>query len=444
MSPESRRFWRVLGVVLLAAFALRAGYVITVTHHDEHFYDAAFYEQAAHRIVDGDGFVDPLAKFNHQKATPTAEHPPLTFLLLVPAAALAGDSDLWLRMTMALLGVGVVALVGLLGRRLGGDAVGLIAAGVAAVYPNLWMNDGLLMSETVASLTTVAAILVAVVFLRRPTVALAVALGVLCGLAALTRAELSLLVLFLALPAVWVAGSGRRVQLGLATLAAAGLVVAPWVVYNFTRFEEPTFLTTSDGHGLLGATCNTTYYGREIGLWTTGCLPIGDSRIDESVNSRELRERAIDYIDAHKTRLPVVMVARVGRLLGVYDPQEIARFTSLEGRPRWATYLGMVSFLILAVLAVVGCVAMRRRRARFWALLAPIWIVLVFAVLYYGTPRFRSPAEPSIVVLGVIGALVMLARRRPSLAPVFATPRGDAASAADPDQSSVIAASSSS
>ncbi len=45
-------------------------------------------------------------------------------------------------------------MIGLVGRRLGGNAVGLVAAGIAAVYPEIWINDGMLLSESMAILMT--------------------------------------------------------------------------------------------------------------------------------------------------------------------------------------------------------------------------------------------------------------------------------------------------
>src|SRR5256885_2161402 len=81
-------------------------------------------------------------------------------------------------------------VLGLLGRALGGSISGLIAAGVAALDPNLWMNDGLVMSESLAVLLTAGLLLgsyrVAKVGATTGRVAL---LGVLAALACLVRVE---------------------------------------------------------------------------------------------------------------------------------------------------------------------------------------------------------------------------------------------------------------
>ena len=52
-------------------------------------------------------------------------------------------------------------MIGLVGLRLAGPRVGLVAAAIAAVYPNLWINDSLVMSETLALLLVSLALLVA-------------------------------------------------------------------------------------------------------------------------------------------------------------------------------------------------------------------------------------------------------------------------------------------
>jgi 4-amino-4-deoxy-L-arabinose transferase-like glycosyltransferase len=419
-APRGRRlgFASVLLLIVLGAFALRVGYVLTVTQFDGHLYDAVFYELEARSLADGHGFVNPLPGPTHGE--PAADHPPLTALALAPAATLPGDSQLWMRLTMAALGAAVVALVGLLGRAVGGSRVGLVAATVAALYPNLWMNDGLIMSETLAALTTVAALVLAYRMLRQPSGPVAAALGAACGLAGLARAELFLLVPLLAVPVAWVAvrsdPRGRVAKSGLA-FGAAVLVVAPWIGFNLARFQEPTFLSTGDGGALLGATCPRTFYGKDVGFWNIYCIPLRRPRGDLSVASRHYRDEALKYAGQHAARLPVVALARLGRLVGVYAPRQLATYSVGEGRPEWASDLGLVSFWLLVPFAVGGALWLRRRRGRVWPLLAPVWLVVGAAAVFYGTPRFRVPAEPTVVVLATVGACALAARRWPAARP---------------------------
>jgi hypothetical protein len=320
-----------------------------------------------------------------------------------------------MRFEVALLGVGLVAAIALLARAIGGDRVGLVAAGIAAVYPNIWMNDGLIMSETLAMLLTVVALLLVYQILARPSLGRVAALGIVCGLAALTRAELVLYLPLLALPVVWLALRGRRRALlaaGAVVVLTTVAVVGPWVVYNLARFEEPVLVSTNDGTALLGSSCHDAYYGTHVGLWSLRCIGSTPPPGDESQVSRVYRDRAFDYIGDHLGRLPVVALARVGRLWSVWNPVDTVRFNEGEGRPAWASVAGMAALAVLVVAAVVGVLALRRRRVAVWPLLVPIVVVTFSAVVFYGQPRLRAPAEPSIVVLAAVGVVSWLDARR--------------------------------
>ena len=162
--------------------------------------DELFYNAEANFIANGHGFNQPYGILfePNAKHRPAADHPPLTVLVLAPVSWLVQRPPLsWViheplhdyaredRYTMVVLGTILVGLVGLLGRRVGGETVGLVAAGIAAITPNLWVNDGLVMSETVTGLAVVGALLCAFRFWDRPSLRRAAALGAVCGLAAL-------------------------------------------------------------------------------------------------------------------------------------------------------------------------------------------------------------------------------------------------------------------
>jgi hypothetical protein len=57
---------------------------------------------------------------------------------------------------------------------------------------------------------------------------------------------------------------------------------------------------------------------------------------------------------------------------------------------------------LLAPLAAYGIPLLRQRRVRLFPLLAPIGIVTVVAVVFYGSVRYRVPAEVSIAVLAAV------------------------------------------
>ncbi len=410
------RFARVLLVITIVGLGIRVAYVVGAKLDEgTNIGDQIFYNAAANRLAWGDGFVEPFDPHPPPLlgSDPAADHPPLTILVLAPVSKITDDSPNAHRFTMVAFGTATVVLIGLLGRSLGGDRAGLIAAGIAAINPNLWVNDGLIMSESLSALVVTIALLLAYRLLRAPSVKLALWLGLVCGLAALTRAELVLLVPALLVPAGLLAtGADRATRLRLAA-AGTGIAVAvmlPWVAFNMSRFDEPVYLSTNDGIALLGSNCETVYFGDDTGLTDLNCLK-GNPPGDQSVDSRIYRDRAFDYVSEHKGRAAVVTLARVGRTWSVFRPLDMLDYNEGEARERWVTSLGLVAFYPLLLLAAYGVVVLRRRRVTQWPLLVPIAIVTLASAATYGQTRFRVPAEPSLVLLGAIGLAALVTAR---------------------------------
>jgi 4-amino-4-deoxy-L-arabinose transferase-like glycosyltransferase len=427
---ETARFRRLLFAIVALALLLRVGYVAGAKKGPCEIAparwiptecavgDQTFYNGEANRLALGDGFVEWGIP---NPAPPAADHPPLTVVVLAPMAWLAMHGPFsWVndpsrvteeRFYMALIGTILVLLIGLLGRRVGGDRVGLVAALVAALYPNLWVNDGLIMSETITGVTVVLTLLLAYNLRDRPRLATALGCGAMCGLAGLARAELVLFVPLLAVPAAIAArGVSRRthVTLAIAAVAAAVVVMSPWVLYNQSRFKDTTFVSTNDGLALAGSNCDHVYYGTAIGLTylDSPCIdnpPPDRRKFDQSQVSAIYRRRAFDYMRTHAGRVPLVMAARIGRTWSVYRPLDMVWFNLAEGKENFVNYAGIVTYYPLAALALLGgWILVRRRRGLLWPLVVPAIAVTVGVAITYGQTRFRSAAEPSIVLLAAV------------------------------------------
>ncbi len=292
-----------------------------------------------------------------------------------------------------------------------------MAAGwIAALYPMLWINDGLVMSETLAILLVVVVVWTGLDVVEgragwwRPLLC-----GVAIGLAGLARSELVLLLPILLV----VVGLVRRRRLGVVLGSMVGgtvLVLAPWVVPNLVRFDRPVVLTTNDGTTLLGANCPDTYGGSSIGGWSLSCVLAAGGPPGEDPSTRSGRQRrlAVTYAREHPGRLPLVVAARIGRMVDVVGVPDMVHGDEGEERPVWATWVGVVCFWLLAIAAVFGFV--RLRPPARWVLLVPVAGVVITTVAFYGAHRIRAPAEPVLVVAAATAVADVVSRwwaRRP-------------------------------
>ena len=428
------RFARYLGAIAVAALVIRVLFTIVVDpsigESPNELSDARAYHLLGENLADGRGYVRPFDLERLGLERPTAEYPPLfpAFLATLDRAGI--DSVDGQQLALCFLGTLTVCGIGLIGRRAAGDGVGLMAAAIAAVYPMLFQADAILMAESLYALLVTVAIISAYRAADRPTLGSFAALGGSLGLAALTRSEGVLLAPLLVLPVALLLRDlpvARRLRLAGFALGAAALVVTPWTVRNYARFDTLVPVSNNLGTVLDGANCPLTYSGTHLGFWrsTFGTTVSGSpacfegfdittADFDEAAASAFHRDAGLRYARDHVRRLPAVAAARVGRTFGVYDVFEQVRLESLEGRTvRWQT-LGTRMYWLLLPFAVAGAVLLARRRENLVPLLATIALVAVTSVLTYGNQRFRIAAEPATVVLAAAGVVAAgrTARRR--------------------------------
>jgi 4-amino-4-deoxy-L-arabinose transferase-like glycosyltransferase len=421
-ADPDRRYRLIFGAVVLGALVLRLVWVLAFQNIDELFGDAIYYHFQANELSEGDGFIEPFKSLAVGRPVPTAYHPPLYPLALSVVSVLGGTSIVAHQVVGAFIGAATVLVLGLLGRYLFGWRTGIAVAVIAALHPNLWISDGLILPETPYALAIGGAIFAAYAVIDRPTVRRAALLGLVLGAAALVRGEGAVFAAVLATPLLLVflrpLPLAARARLLLTTGAVTLLVISPWVVRNMGEFEEPTFLSTNGGTTLAAANCRHTYHGVHLGYFSLSCWDIeGTPPLEDSLQDKFWRKRAGDYVSDNLDRVPVVVAARVGRVWEVYKPGDNRNNDEFEERHKGVAWVGLFAYYALIPLAVVGLVRLRRSARSVWPLVAPFVFVTMITVVFYGNTRFRVPAEVALVVLAGIGVGALLERRRPAAAP---------------------------
>ncbi len=412
------RFGYSLTMVAVAALSLRI--IVVLLSRDEG--------------VGGDGFGYVLeANLNYGgrwfvvNGRPDALHPP-AWVLMLTAWTWMGHHSMFSRQVLAcVVGTTTVVVVGLAGRRLGGDRVGLIAAGIAAIYAGFWVYERALLSETLLLLVVAVMIFFAYGYLARPSVGRAAVLGATCGLLAMTRSEQILIFPLLVVPLILrTKNVGWRARIGWLALATASMVVvvAPWTIYNLGRFERPVLLSNGFGLAASSGSCSTTFYGADIGYYSLGCvwaLPPSILTEDASISNIRESHAAVNFDLHHMSRVPLVLFAREGRAFGYWNPfqqtmldnawQKVPAAFKTEPTSVWVYDLRLITYWILLVPAIVGCVIMRRRRVPLYPLLAFIVTVVLTVAVAYGETRYRAAAEVPIALLAAVGIDAFIPRK---------------------------------
>ena len=461
-SMSTKAFVVCLAVAGVLGFAVRFGTFLWEGRTAPLSGDAVFYHETANLLADGKGYINPVfynagycfdagvssgprysflpglencpkvevvqpdgsvrtvvVSLPPGTKEPTAAHPPLWSIILSLASRMGLDSVNQHRLVGILFGSLGVVLVGLAGRELFGQRVGIVSAFLAAIYGFLWLNDWSLMSESLVTAFVPVMTIVAVRWWRNPTWRLALALGALSGLGGLLRTELLAYGPVLVLATLLL----RRVDWkalvrDFALVSAVGLaVLSPWLIRNLTSFDKPILLSPT-GTLLAQTNCDAAFYGEKTGYWERFCAepePVGSdgSLPDESERDAIKRSWAIDYLKSHTSRLVVVAPIRTLRMFNLYDPIGTARFDIyVENREFRQSMFALVQFYIVAIFAVVGGVlAWRRRAAVLPALLWPLLVAGV-AAMSFGNNRYRVSAEPSLLWFASFAFVVLFDRVR--------------------------------
>jgi 4-amino-4-deoxy-L-arabinose transferase-like glycosyltransferase len=310
------RLWLALGVVAVAAFALRLTGTDWGKPYAYHF-DEPFILKPALRIAEsGDPnphfFRYPSLMIYLETAIVEANHALGGMPLSVPDGPGYGPSDLgtWTwpalaggRHAVAVIGTSTVVLAGAAAAATGGLAAGVAAALLLAFFP-LHVEHSHYLTTDVPSAAFLALALWALLGVRRPLAAGAAA-GAATGLAIATKYTAAAALPAIALLCLLVEASpsvrAMRVALMLVACAAAFLVACPYAVLDHGTFTAELNLVREHyqgGHVGAEGTANWSWYLRRLrdeGLGAAGFTLLAAGAAGVAYDAaRALRSRAID------------------------------------------------------------------------------------------------------------------------------------------------------
>jgi 4-amino-4-deoxy-L-arabinose transferase-like glycosyltransferase len=302
-------------------------------------------------------------------------------------------------------------------RDLFGRRTAILAGLIAATYPQLFLFDTWLYSESLATCLFAASCLATMQVVQRPIGWRWVLVGILIGITALVRPNGIyglIAVVAWAAAVVW-----RRPVLAKRAVLAAGLIVlgciailAPGTVRNFV-VTAGAFVPLSSGGGIVlaGAYSNAAYETSGFrGNWVNPAnnpyMDAEDRSVADSfskngfscwgrcevVRDQAFTQMGLRWLRTHLNLIPRLLTLREGMFWQPASPLDEAGMKIL--RP---VAIGYPTLVI--ALALPGLLALLRRRQGTSALIFIIYGATVIAggLVFYGSPRMRSSLEPFLV-----------------------------------------------
>lgn len=391
--------------VLILVVALGVGLRLWAvsTHPAAPIGDSADYDDLACRLANGHGFVSGEGRA-------TAWRPPGYPVFVAGIYSVAGCEPRHAYAVQAFLGGLTVALVFSLGRAAIGPTEGLVGAALAAVYPGLVWLPRVLLSENLVLPFLILPCLAIVPRDRSRSPGWGATAGASLALAILTRPA-ALFLLPLVVIRYFERGGrldGARARTLAALLACLLAGVAPWLYRNYRVFGRFPVLTTQVGITLYASYWPPRVAGKPI--W--GDLPgREDPRVAEAYSLPTELDASSDLVAATMAGLrkdPILALRLLPRKLsGLLAPFDWEWFPKASGDSRRLN----VGYLLVIPPSLLGVwLLLRRAHWTLWILPAS---VLLQAVVFYGSPRFRLPAEP-VLILAAAAGLTGFAHSKPA------------------------------
>lgn len=368
--------------------------------------DETAYDAIGRNIAAGRGFQVEQGWVLAQPGRPTAYGGFLYPAFVGAVYAAAGNSAALLVLIQCGLGALAVCGIAAAAGKVGGAGAARIAGIVGTVHPGLALDSAWVMSEALAVPLLVAAFLVWLRYLERPSLRLACAMGVTAAAACLTRSTAALALGTMAVTSV--VGPGWRPAAAArhlaAALAVAALCVAPWAARNARLFGAFVPFDTKAGAGLWLNNHPSPAPYREA--WTGELNPDPPPGpvpgLNEAQADGHFRRLTVTYAADHPATVAGVSAVRLGLAL-----VPVPRYWG-----RWPLVRAIIAIFYVALtwLALAGLWRVRRGPAGR----ALIGFVVAWMLMMSATSpglRHRLAAEWAFAVAASVALAEVLRRR---------------------------------
>jgi len=319
---------------------------------------------------------------------------------------------MWARALSAVLSTAAVGLVAALGWRLFDRLTGLVAAAIAALYPESIALGVFVLSEAPFAPLMMLHLVLWVLAWQRGRHGWSLAAGIAAGLATLMRPSWLLMVPFTAvvlalLIVAWMNGEQRATALRrhftIMAVSLLGLVLAmtPWWIRNYRvsgRFVPTTLQVGASLYDGLSPVAtgasDMRFIGRFVAEQRAADAAAGGNHtgLFEDRLDRRLRDASVQWATQHPRRVLQLVAVKLVRM---WSPLPNAG----EFQSRSLRLALFVTYTPLVVLALVGLWRYRHLGWPIWLCVLPAIYLTCLHVVFVSSIRYRGPAMLPLIVL---------------------------------------------
>jgi hypothetical protein len=260
-----------------------------------------------------------------------------------------------------------------------------------------------------------AAVLVLLRIRDAPTLLSALLAGALIALASLTRSNGAAVLVAALLALLVVCPPRRRAAMAVVLVGGFALTLVPWTMRNHSALDALRPLGTQAGYTMAGQwNVEAARPGTFQAAWRVPAeVPAFRDLhrrpgFDEADVDAELRARAVRFAADHPDHALTALRVNAVRIFEAGPGHSFVsgvahREMGIPGRWRLVVQLSVYA---LVAFAIAGALLLWRRRCLgpAWFLLVPV-LLLATVVPFLGSPRYRAPVDPFLLMLAAPAAI---------------------------------------
>lgn len=426
MAYKLRESWILLGIIALSVLLrlIAAIYLGDQVVDMPGIADQISYHTLAIRVVGGFGFTfgEPWWPLTPAEA-PTAHWSYLYTGFLAFIYIFFGAHPLIARILQAVI-VGILQpyLAFLIGRRVFNLQIGLISAGLTAIYPYFVYYSAALMTETFYIVAIMGSLYLAILLsehlshvleggLQKQILLLSLGLGVNLGITILLR---QVILLFIPLLLLWIWWASREkfsknVVGSLLTIGVVLIVmILPFTVFNYIRFKQFVLLNTNAGYAFFFA--NHPIYGTHFesilppGMGSyLDLVPVELRNVgDEALLEKELLRRGLQFVVDDPVRYLLLSISRIPPYFMFWPSKDSNLFSNLT---RVVGYGFLLPFMIYGLVRAF----IPRPPSSGVSIKSPAFLLVMFVLIYsaihiltWTLVRYRLPVDAVLIIFAAL------------------------------------------